>query len=69
MTVDPNVLWAAGGIIGTAVAILLRPSLRGELFSIPFPGWVGTLIGLVTADVFVRLLGGKRRAPAGCGRR
>ena len=46
---------AAGGIIGAAVALLLRPSLRGELFSIPVPAWAGALVGLVTAEVFVRL--------------
>jgi len=63
-------LWAAGGIIGAAVAILFRPSLRGELFSIPFPTWAGTQIGLVAADVFVGCLvaaasARRMRAPLG----
>jgi len=60
-------LWSAGGIIGAAVAIVLRPSLRGELFSIPFPVWEGILIGLVTAEVFLWLLrdSGERPPDAG----
>lgn len=59
-------LWAAGGAIGAAVAMLLRPSLRGELFSIPFPVWSGVALGLATAEVFFRLLGsGGRRPKAG----
>ena len=50
-------LWAVGACIGGAVALVLRPSLRGELFSIPFPLWSGVILGLATAEVFLRLLG------------
>lgn len=60
-------LWAAGGAIGAAVAMLLRPSLRGELFSIPFPVWSGVVLGLATAEVFVRLLGGSGGRPTDAG--
>jgi hypothetical protein len=60
-------LWAAGGAIGAAVALLLRPSLRGELFSIPFPVWSGVVLGLVTAEVFFRLLGGSGERPPDAG--
>ena len=50
-------LLAVGGITGIAVAILIAPQLRGELFSIPFPWWAGALVGIASAEVFWRLLG------------
>lgn len=56
-------LWAAAAGIGVVVARLIAPQLRGELFSIPFPWWAGALLGLVTAEVFLRL-GGVAQAPA-----
>src|SRR5687767_7337145 len=49
-------LWSVAGAVGGAVSLLLQPSLRGELFSIPFPAWAGVVLGVVTAEVFVRLL-------------
>ena len=60
-------LWAVGGVVGGAVAVLLRPSLRGELFSIPFPAWAGLLLGVVTAEVFLRLLGSGGERPPDAG--
>lgn len=51
----PWTLWLAGAVIGVVVAWLIRPSLRGELFSIPFPWWVGASLGVVSAEVFRRL--------------
>jgi len=54
-------LWLGGGVIGVVVALLLAPSLRGELFSIPFPWWTGGLLGVVSAEVFWRLLATPRR--------
>jgi hypothetical protein len=49
-------LLMTGTTIGVVVAVLLAPRLKGELFSIPFPIWVGALLGLLCADVFRRLL-------------
>jgi hypothetical protein len=54
-------LWLGGGVIGVVVAWLLAPSLRGDLFSIPFPWWTGGLLGLASAEVFWRLLTTPRR--------
>jgi hypothetical protein len=50
-------LWLAGAAIGAAGAITLTPWLRGGLFSINFPWWTGALLGLVSAEVFWRVLG------------
>jgi hypothetical protein len=52
----PSMLWSAGAAIGAAVAALLAPRLRGELFSIRFPLWAGILLGILSAEVFRRLL-------------
>ncbi len=49
-------LLAVGGATGIAVAIVIAPQLRGELFSIPFPWWAGALIGAVSAEAFWRLV-------------
>jgi hypothetical protein len=49
-------LWAGGTAIGVIVALLLAPSLRGDLFSIPFPWWLGALAGVLSAETFWRLL-------------
>ena len=49
-------LWAGAATIGTVVALLLAPALKGDLFSIPFPWWVGTALGIVSAEAFWRLL-------------
>jgi hypothetical protein len=56
-------LWLGGVAIGAAVALLLQPYLRGDLFSIPFPWWAGALLGLVTAETFWRLLMGESADP------
>ena len=48
-------LWIAGAALGWIVARLMAPSLRGELFSIPFPPWSGAALGVVVAEVFWRL--------------
>ncbi|HKP15987.1 MAG TPA: hypothetical protein VJT85_07980 [Gemmatimonadaceae bacterium] len=49
-------VWLAGAAIGAAGALALAPYLRGDLFSIRFPWWVAALLGLVSADVFWRIL-------------
>jgi hypothetical protein len=49
-------VWLGAAVIGTVIAVLLQPQLRGDLFSLPFPWWVGAAIGLVVAEVFWRLL-------------
>ena len=54
--VHRGTLWSAGAAIGTTVALLIAPLLRGDLFSIRFPWWAGALLGVVSADVFLRLL-------------
>ena len=48
-------LWLGGAVIGAIVALLLAPSLRGELFSIWLPWWTGALLGLISAETFRRL--------------
>ena len=55
---SPWTLWLAGAVIGVVVACLIRPMLRGDLFSIPFPWWVGGLLGMVSAEAFRRISGG-----------
>jgi hypothetical protein len=47
---------ALGGVAGAAVAFLLAPSLRGELFSIRLGVWRGMLLGATSAAVWWRLL-------------
>lgn len=54
--VSPLTLWLTGTAIGVVVAVFLEPQLRGELFSIRFPVWVGAVLGLLCAEVFRRLL-------------
>lgn len=56
-------LWLAGGAIGAAGAATLTPWLRGAPFSIDFPWWTGALLGVVSAEVFWRVLLGRRRPP------
>ena len=50
-------VWPTAGVIGSAVAVLLAPSLRGDLFSIRFHWWTGALLGVLSAEVFLQLLG------------
>lgn len=54
-------LWAAAAAIGVVVALIMAPQLRGDLFSVPFPWWVGALLGLVVAEAFWRLGGFRER--------
>jgi hypothetical protein len=56
-------LWLAGAAIGAAGAATLTPWLRGAPFSIDFPWWTGALLGLVSAEVFWRVLAGARDRP------
>ena len=49
-------VWLGAAVIGAVIAVFLQPRLRGELFSVPFPWWVGAALGLVAAEVFWRLL-------------
>ena len=46
-----------GATIGVAAALIIQPQVRGELISIPFPLWVGGLLGLSSAEVFWRISG------------
>jgi len=54
--IGPTTLWLSGALSGALVAFLLAPLLHGELFSIRFPLWAGSLLGMLTAEVFRRLL-------------
>lgn len=49
-------VWLGAAVIGAVIAVFLQPRLRGELFSVPFPWWVGAALGLVAAEVFWQLL-------------
>jgi hypothetical protein len=49
-------VWLGAAVIGAIVAQLLQPHLRGDLFAVPFPWWVGAALALVSAEVFWRLL-------------
>jgi len=44
-----------GATIGVAAAVIIQPQVRGEMISIPFPLWIGGLLGLASAEVFWRL--------------
>ena len=48
-------LLASAGL-GAAVAWLMGPQLRGELFSIPFPPWAGALLGVAVGATFLRMV-------------
>ena len=50
-------LWIAGAAIGAVVGVVLAPHLRGDLFAIRFPWWAGALLGVVSAESFLRLMG------------
>ena len=54
--VAPQTVWIVGALIGAVVALLLAPRLRGELVSIRFPWWTGSLLGVLSAEVFRRFL-------------
>ncbi len=41
-----------GALVGTLTAAILQPGLRGELFSIPLPPWVGALLGAASAALW-----------------
>ena len=45
-----------GAAIGLVVAVVIQPGLRGALFSIPYPLWLGALLGAAVAVAFVRLI-------------
>lgn len=49
-------LLVAGTAIGLLVALLMEPGLRGELVSIPFPPWLGAILGAAVVGTFLRLL-------------
>jgi hypothetical protein len=57
LTIGRTVL--VGLVAGIAVAILLAPSLHGELFSIPLAPWHGGLLGAATAAVWYWLAFGQ----------
>ena len=50
-------IWLGAAAIGVVVALALAPHLRGDLFSIPFPWWLGALVGVASAEVFWRVRG------------
>ncbi len=41
-----------GALVGTLTAAIIQPGLRGELFSIPLPPWVGALLGAASAALW-----------------
>jgi hypothetical protein len=45
-----------GAAIGLAVAVVIQPGLRGDLFSIPFPLWLGALLGAAVAVAFLGMV-------------
>ena len=49
-------LLVIGTAIGLLVALLMEPGLRGELVSIPFPPWLGAILGAAVVGTFLRLL-------------
>jgi hypothetical protein len=51
-------VWLGAASIGVVVSLALAPHLRGDLFSIPFPWWLGALTGLASAEVFWRVRAG-----------
>jgi hypothetical protein len=55
-------LWLTGAALGAVVALLIRPMLRGDLFSLDFPWWVGGLLGVVSAEAFRRFIAAPTRA-------
>lgn len=56
------VLLAIGAALGCGVAFAIAPQIRGDLFTIPFPWWVGALLGALTAELSWRLLPLRHRA-------
>jgi len=48
-------VWLGAAAIGAAVAMALSPRLAGDLFSVKLPWWAGSLLGVVSAEVFWRL--------------
>jgi len=50
------ILVVAAAAIGFLVALLMAPGLRGEIFSIPFPLWLGALLGAAVGVAFLWLL-------------
>jgi hypothetical protein len=54
--------WVIGGVAGCLVSLGLAPSLRGDLFSIPFPWWAASLLGVVSAETCWRLFQTRRTA-------
>ena len=56
-------LWvavAAGALAGLVTALVLAPSLRGELISIPMGIWRGSAIGGISAVAWWRLIHARR---------
>jgi len=53
---------AAGALAGAVTALLLAPSLRSELFSIPLGAWRGGALGLITSAIWWYLLQPAARA-------
>ena len=49
-------LLIGGAVLGAVVALLLAPQLRGDLFSIPLPPWVGVILGVAAAETFWRMV-------------
>lgn len=53
-----SALLGLGGIVGLVTALLLRPYLGRDLFSVPLPLWEGAALGAVSAGVFWWLAAG-----------
>jgi len=45
-----------GAAIGLVVAVVIQPGLRGDLVSIPFPLWLGALLGAAVAVAFLGMI-------------
>jgi len=49
-----------GLVVGSGVAAVLAPNVRGELVSVPLPVWSGALLGAAAAGVWWVLAGLER---------
>jgi hypothetical protein len=56
-------LLTLGGVVGLVAAVVLGPSLRGELFSIILPPLAGAGLGALSAGVFWWLAPHRDRTP------
>ncbi len=48
-----------GALVGLGVAVVVGPSFQGEIVSAPLPGWLGAILGGMTAAAWWRLAFGR----------